>query len=130
MYSTTQDVEICEVPISKGEIMAVGITWLQNCPTEWQNPEKFIPERFDPESEYFFKPGTKKPRDPHSFSAFTFGPRNCLGQSYAKVIGKTILARFLQRVELEIDEEIKKWPEIKFNLHNDNHLTGKVLKIK
>ena len=64
---------------------------------EWQEPHKFIPERFDPESPYYLTPGGKK-RNPLSFSPFLGGKRICLGKTFAeassKIVGPTILMNF------------------------------------
>ncbi|CDW77644.1 morn repeat protein [Stylonychia lemnae] len=38
----------------------VHFTLLHKNPKEWQEPDKFIPERFDPESPYFLTPDGKK----------------------------------------------------------------------
>jgi len=64
---------------------------------EWIEPEKFIPERFDPQSKYYLTPTGKK-RHPMSFGPFLGGKRICLGKTFAetisKIIGPTILAHF------------------------------------
>jgi cytochrome P450 len=64
---------------------------------EWITPEKFIPDRFDPSSEYFKKPNGQK-RHPMSFSPFLGGKRICLGKTFvetiSKIIGPTILSNF------------------------------------
>jgi cytochrome P450 len=58
-------------------------------PDEWQEPENFIPERFDPESPYYLTPkGTK--RHPMSFGPFLGGRRICLGKSFAENIAKVV----------------------------------------
>jgi cytochrome P450 (family 4 subfamily F) len=64
--------------IPKGLKIVVGIKALHNDPSVWRGPKSFIPERFDPNSEYYLKPdGTK--RDPMSFLPFSAGARNCIG---------------------------------------------------
>lgn len=49
---------------------------------QWKEPESFIPERFDPESEWYSRPDCGK-RSPLAFLPFSFGPRQCPGQSFA-----------------------------------------------
>lgn len=64
---------------------------------EWKEPERYIPERFDPESPYFLTPEGKK-RHPMSFGPFLGGKRICLGKTFietvSKIIGPTILQNF------------------------------------
>jgi len=64
---------------------------------EWIEPEKYIPERFDPQSKYYLTPNGHK-RHHMSFGPFLGGKRICLGKTFAetisKIIGPTILAHF------------------------------------
>ena len=72
-----------------------------------RDPEEFIPERFDPENEYYFKPNSnkKEARDPKSYIPFSFGIRNCAGQTLAKLESRVILSRVLTTLKLDINEE-------------------------
>lgn len=58
LYSTYEDVEVCGVKIPKDTITVFNMIACHFNPDQWQEPKKFIPERFDPTSEYFTKPGT------------------------------------------------------------------------
>lgn len=60
-------------------------------PEQWGEPEKYIPERFDPASPYFLTPSGKR-RHPMSYGPFLGGKRVCLGKTFAENIGKSILA--------------------------------------
>lgn len=63
-------------------------------------PEKFIPERFDPRSEYYLTPDGKK-RPPFCFSPFIGGKRVCAGKTLAETISKFIVLAILGRYELQ-----------------------------
>ena len=95
---------------------------------EWHNPTEFIPERFDPESKYFFKPGTKESRDPKSYVPFTFGIRNCAGQTLAKLEAKVILSRIVTCVEYEIDKSLLENETARFNIFSQMTIKGKITK--
>lgn len=76
-YIAKDDIEICKIPVPKG-------TWIQLLyamnhldPNEWQQPKEFIPERFDPCSDYFTPPNNgKKQRHALSYIPFSHGARN------------------------------------------------------
>ena len=97
-------------------------------PKEWHSPTEFIPERFDPESEYFFRPNLdkKEARNPNSYIPFSFGIRNCAGQTLAKLEFKVILSRMLTTMNIKIDDDQLKNDCAKFNLVSQMRLYGKV----
>ena len=51
-YCAVQDTQICGVPIPKDTRLRVDFTCRHLNSSDWQQPMKFIPERFDPTSEY------------------------------------------------------------------------------
>jgi cytochrome P450 len=71
--------------------------FMHRLPKYWQEPEKFIPERFDPESKYYLRPDGKR-RHPLVFGPFLGGKRICVGKTFvetiSKIIGPTLLAHF------------------------------------
>ena len=58
-------------------------------PTQWQQPESFLPERFDPQSYLYKAPGGGK-RHPCSFAPFLGGKRVCLGKTFAETAAKYV----------------------------------------
>jgi len=63
-------------------------------PKEWENPNEFIPERFD-------TPAGQRAYTPYAFVPFGGGLRNCIGAGFGQVEGKVVLARILQQYDLE-----------------------------
>lgn len=94
---------------------------MHNNPEQWQEPEKFIPERYDPESEYFTIPGSQCTRDPLSYLPFSTGPRGCPGMQFALTEIKTLVAFFICRVEYSIPKELLEDPYIHFGLESDEY---------
>ena len=115
-YISKDDFEICNVPINKGHKMFVSIHGLHNDPTQYKEPSKFIPDRFDPESEYFLLPknSQNKARSPHAFMGFGTGLRNCPGKSLAMLEIKVIASYILSRFNYQLDPEQLANKDIKF----------------
>jgi len=106
-YIVNQDITVCNVKISKGTPVRPDIIAPHYSPNEWQKPKEFIPERYDPESKYYARPGKGSiKRDPSAWLPFSRGIRTCPGQSIAMLELKVLLAYFLTRVEYEVDKKL------------------------
>jgi len=64
-------------------------------PAFFPDPERFDPERFSAEA------GKSRPR--YAYFPFSGGPRQCIGDAFAKMEAKILLAVLLSRFTLEID---------------------------
>ena len=122
-YSTFDKVKICGVTIPKGQEMSVGITYPHFNPTQWQRPEEFIPERFDHESELFFRPGTNSVRHPKSFNSFSNGRRKCVGQSLAMLSTKIMLGRILTTIDYDVTQDLLDRKKPSFDMFSGTDLT-------
>ena len=125
-YQALEDCEVTGVKISKGDRLEFNIQHSHYNPEQWHRPEEFLPERFDPQDELFFKPGTNEPRHPKSYIPFTFGPRNCLGQSLAKLELKVLLCRFLTKVDFEVRQDQIENDKWRYHILEGRHLYGKI----
>ena len=67
----------------------------------WKDPTRFDPGRFLPNGEYEQFPEKQRP---FMFIPFSAGPRNCLGQYLSLLEARIVLARLVQRWELQTDE--------------------------
>jgi hypothetical protein len=74
-YIVKRDVEICGVLLKKGTNVRPELLTPHYNPNEWKKPMEFVPERFDPESEWFQVEGEKKGRDINSWLPFSRGMR-------------------------------------------------------
>jgi cytochrome P450 len=78
---------------------------LGNNPDEWIEPEKFIPDRFNPSSPYFLTPrGTS--RNPFSFSPFLGGQRICIGKTFIEAVSKFTVPSLLYHFQMEFTDDV------------------------
>ncbi|NXP55286.1 CP4V2 protein, partial [Heliornis fulica] len=91
MFARTLREDCCirgyQVP--KGTNVLVITYALHRDPEIFPDPEEFRPERFFPEN--------CKGRHPYAYVPFSAGPRNCIGQRFAQMEEKTLLALILRR---------------------------------
>ncbi|XP_068595104.1 thromboxane-A synthase [Brachionichthys hirsutus] len=78
--------------LPRGAILEVPVSFLHYDPEHWQEPERFIPERFTPEA--------KAGRHPFVYLPFGAGPRMCVGVRLAQLVIRMALVRLFQRFTL------------------------------
>ncbi|XP_012214721.2 cytochrome P450 4C1-like [Linepithema humile] len=101
----TEDLKIGETILPKGAEIIMFILHMHRNKKHWSNPLMFDPDRFLPE---------KKEHYSKYFMPFSNGLRNCIGQKYAMISMKVILATLIRTFEFKVDKNIK-IDEIKLN---------------
>eukprot|EP01025_Chloroclados_australasicus_P004282 TRINITY_DN1103_c1_g1_i1.p1 TRINITY_DN1103_c1_g1~~TRINITY_DN1103_c1_g1_i1.p1 ORF type:complete len:559 (+),score=42.00 TRINITY_DN1103_c1_g1_i1:89-1678(+) len=87
----SEDDELMGYKLPKGTRV---VTLLAGTHQLWKDPAAFIPERFLPGGEFdSFDPSIK----PYMFVPFIQGPRNCLGQFFALLEARVVLAQMLSK---------------------------------
>ncbi|HVX35126.1 MAG TPA: cytochrome P450 [Hyphomicrobium sp.] len=90
---STEDIDLAGTRVPKGSLIVIPIFVLHRHRRLWDDPDRFDPDRFLPENE------AKYPRT--QFMPFGYGPRICIGSSFALIEATTILATLLQSVRFE-----------------------------
>lgn len=89
-----EDDEIGGVRIPKNSVVILSPYMMHHHPVFWKNPEKFDPERFTPEN--------VSRMHPFSYLPFSHGPRQCIGNNFAMMESRLVLATIAQRYRLEL----------------------------
>lgn len=90
--------------ILKGQVFTINIAYLHTNPDQWILPDKYIPERFDSQSQFYLTPEGKK-RHPMSFGPFLGGKRVCLGKTFAESFTKSVLAVILSQLDFDFADD-------------------------
>ncbi|XP_043506169.1 cytochrome P450 4C1-like [Polistes fuscatus] len=94
----THDLALNNYLVPSGAICAVHIYSVHRNPRFWPDPNVFDPDRFLPEN--------VKGHYPYSYIPFSAGPRNCIGQKYAMLELKLIVAHIVRNFYLESVDSI------------------------
>ena len=89
-----------DITIPVGVGVYIPIMSFHKDPEYWENPEEFNPERFNTDNKSKIRTGTYAP--------FGLGPRQCLGNNYAKFTMKIILIYLVRFFDLENVENLPK----------------------
>ncbi|CAF0860746.1 unnamed protein product [Brachionus calyciflorus] len=94
-----EDVLICDKLIPKNAWFYVPQFIIGRNEKYFPKPNEFIPERFISDDEF-----SKENRiTSYTYFPFSLGPRNCIGQNFAMLEGRVILAKFIQNFDFELD---------------------------
>lgn len=93
----TADDEIRGYPIPANSVIFMSPYCMHHNPTYWENPEVFDPERFSPER--------VASRLPYSYFPFSGGPRQCIGNVFAMMEAKQVLAAIGHRYRLRVQPD-------------------------
>ncbi|XP_071573442.1 cytochrome P450 4C1-like [Temnothorax nylanderi] len=88
-----KDVKLQSYLVPARTTVVLNIYGVHRDPNFWPNPETFDPDRFLPER--------FKNHHPFSYLPFSAGQRNCLGQQYALLQIKALIAPLIQNYYLE-----------------------------
>ncbi|GAB6022461.1 Cytochrome P450 4V2, variant 2 [Chamberlinius hualienensis] len=94
----TEDLKIGEHNIPAGVTVSILANYIHRDPRMFPDPEKYIPER------HLDDLGGQ--RHPFSFVAFSAGPRNCIGQKFAMMEEKIVLANLFRNFYVECKDDI------------------------
>ncbi|XP_014487543.1 PREDICTED: cytochrome P450 4C1-like, partial [Dinoponera quadriceps] len=100
----SEDVKLHPYLVPKGTTVHLLIYDLHHDAKIWPEPEVFNPERFLPEN--------IKNRHPYSYLPFSAGPRNCIGQRFALLELKALVAPLVYMFYLEPIDYLKDVPMI------------------
>ncbi|XP_015115130.1 cytochrome P450 4C1 [Diachasma alloeum] len=89
---TTDEIKLSTCTLPKNCSVMMLPFAVHRDPKYWNEPDKFIPERFTPEN--------SKDRHPYAYVPFSGGPRSCLGPRYAMIVLKIMVAHLLRSYEL------------------------------
>ncbi|XP_061379641.1 cytochrome P450 4C1-like [Danaus plexippus] len=86
----TEDFMLDDIKVKKGCEVVVHIYDVHRRPDLYPDPEAFKPERFLDEEK----------RHPYSYVPFSAGPRNCIGQKFAKLQMKVVISEIVRNFKL------------------------------
>ena len=92
---TPEDVVLCGLSVPKATTVSVSPFVTGRHPRYWENPSEFCPERWESKLE-------DNTSSNLTWFPFSLGPRNCIGQVFAIMEFRVVLAKLLQSFSFEL----------------------------
>ncbi|MBZ0285804.1 MAG: cytochrome P450 [Anaerolineae bacterium] len=89
-----EDIELGSYPIRKGSIIIMSIYTMHRDPRYWNEPDQFRPERF--------ASGWEDRVPKYAYFPFGGGPRVCVGNQFAMMEAKLVLATIISRFQMKL----------------------------
>lgn len=105
---TNQDVTVTGYPLKKDSIVLVNIYGMHRDERWFPNPDVFDPERFSPENEASI--------NKRAYVPFGAGPRVCIGNSFAMMEARLLLATLAQQWHFDLAPDQHVEPARQFTL--------------
>lgn len=107
-YKLKEDVTVKNINFRQGDEIIFHVPALHRNSKQWQRPDEFLPERFDPQSPLYLTPDGKK-RNAFAWFPFNGGQRICFGKTFAEANMRFIITYFTQFFDFEYcaDEKIR-----------------------
>ena len=105
-----EDTTVGEYGVKKGSIIALSPYVMHHLPEYFPNPERFDPERFSAEN--------IDKIEKYTYFPFGAGGRVCIGQAFAMMEARLILATMVQNFDFEIvpDQTIEAYPLVTMSI--------------
>ncbi|CAI2365712.1 unnamed protein product [Moneuplotes crassus] len=116
-YEAKEDIKIADVPIDKGTLFKFEVVGPHYNEDYWIEPAKFIPDRFDPESE-IYQDSMKQDKGKGVFSRRYFGQgiRGCPGQSFGTLELKIMVSYLFPEMDYTVEQELLDNDDIGFGI--------------
>ena len=110
--------------VPAGTEVYVAPYFIQRHPEVWEEPDRFNPDRFRPEN--------LKPQHRLTMIPFSTGPRNCIGQHFARVemqihlltIARCLRLRYVQSGPIHLDAGVNLRSKQDFLMHPEAKIAG------
>jgi len=102
------------VTLRKNDEVYLCFKELHHDPQQWQQPEKFLPDRFDPKHPLYKKPDGGQ-RHAYAFSPFFGGKRICIGKTFTEILVRFTIPLLYFHFDFDFVKEEHKTAPIEYS---------------
>jgi len=115
---TTTEITWQDRTFSNNEAIMLNLWALHRHYDLWENPDGFVPERFFGEN--------RKKISPFQYLPFGIGPRNCIGQRFAKQEAMIMAVLLYRKFRFDYVGDEPPWPRMRITLQAENSMPMRV----